>query len=188
MNITANLEIIYDNIRKAAVRAGRDAAAVRVIAVTKYVDVAAMNQVLQAGITDIGENRVQDALRKLPFLERPVTRHLIGSLQTNKVKDAVGEFDLIHSVDRPELVSELARQAARKNCRVEILVQVNISGETSKHGISPDGLDSLLTLINQYETLKPSGLMTMAPFGATPEDARLIYETCPRRTPVEVVE
>lgn len=175
MNISANLEVIKENIKKAAARSGRDHHAIRVVAVTKYVEIDAMNQVIRAGITDIGENRIQDALRKLPFLQAPVTRHLIGTLQTNKVKDAVGEFDLIHSVDRPELVAEIARQTVRKNCRAEILIQVNISGETSKHGIPPDSLDSLLTLINQYETLKPTGLMTMAPLNATAEEARLIF-------------
>ncbi len=156
-------------------RAGYDPSAITLIAVTKYVDIGRINEAIRAGVTDIGENRIQDALLKLPLLEGKPVKHLIGSLQTNKAKQALAEFDLIHSVDRLPLVVELAKQAEKLNKRAEILIQVNISGEVSKHGLSPEQLPQLLEAIKIHPVLIPSGLMTIAPLVSNPELTRPIF-------------
>lgn len=184
MSIAENLIAIHEKINQAAARVNRDPRDIRIVAVTKYVTADQTNEAIRAGITDIGENKVQDALRKFPLLEcppngppsnGPIVKHLIGTLQTNKVKYVIGEFDLIHSVDRLELVEEISRQAVKRNQTVKVLVQVNVSGETSKHGVSPDTLMPLLAAINEHRTLIPSGLMTMAPLEATSDETRRVF-------------
>lgn len=166
---------IKRRIGEAALRAGHDPSVITLIAVTKYVDAGRINEAIRAGVTDIGENRIQDALVKLPLLEGKPVKHLIGSLQTNKTKQALAEFDLIHSVDRLPLVVELAKQAEKMNKRAEILIQLNISREVSKHGLHPEQLPELLEVIKTYPVLIPRGLMTIAPLVPDPELARPIF-------------
>ncbi len=175
MKISANLDTIKEQVRIRAEKANRDPAEITIIAVTKYVDTDRINEAIRCGITDIGENKVQDGLAKFPLLEKEVTKHLIGTLQTNKVKKALETFDLIHSVDREELILELAKQAEKMNFQCRFLIQVNISGETSKHGIHSDELWKLLDYINEFPNLTPAGLMTMAPYGVSPEVTRPIF-------------
>lgn len=175
MNIHENLQLIQTRIRESALKANRDPAKITMIAVTKYVTMDRINEALRCGITDIAENKVQDGVSKFPLLEKEVTKHLIGNLQTNKVKKALETFDLIHSVDREELVLELAKQADKISRPIKFLVQVNISKEISKHGIYADELFGLLDRINGFPKLLPVGLMTMAPFEAGPEEARAIF-------------
>lgn len=180
MSIAANLQQIQAQVKQAAAKTGRDFSGLKIIAVTKYVGVTEMNEVIRAGITDIGENRVQDAKAKFPFLENPpsgakLTRHLIGTLQTNKVKAALAEFDLIHSVDRMELVEALAKEAAKLDRRVELLIQLNISGEITKHGLRPGDFPILLDKIKSFQNLVPCGLMTMAPLTDDPEKTRPVF-------------
>lgn len=175
MSITDNIEIIRKQVQNAAVRVGRDPEAVKIIAVTKYTGVEQMNEAIRAGVTDIAENRIQDALGKFPFVEGAVTKHLIGTLQTNKVKPAILEFDLIHSVDRVELVEALAKEAIKLGRQVKCLIQLNISGEATKHGIGPDDLRTILDKIDSLSNLTPMGLMTMAPFVDDPEQVRPVF-------------
>jgi PLP dependent protein len=163
MSIQSNLVQIEEQIRIAAGRAGRDPAAIKLIAVTKYTGVDSINEAIRAGITDIAENRVQDGVAKFPLLEKPVTRHLIGTLQTNKVKTALSTFNLIHSVDRLELIEALAKEAAKLERQVKFLLQLNISGESTKHGFQPDALPGVLAKISSFDYLIPVGLMTIAP-------------------------
>jgi PLP dependent protein len=175
MSITENLVSIKNRIAASAARTGRDPAGITLIAVTKYVGMDPVNQAIAAGVTDIGENRVQDGQSKFPLLVGKVNRHLIGSLQTNKVKNALQFFDLIHSVDRPDLIHELAKQASKLNRRVEFLIQLNISGEVTKHGLHSDELPVLLQVISGFDCLIPCGLMTIAPLDGEAEAARPIF-------------
>lgn len=180
MSIATNIASIRERIRVSAAKAQRDPDSIMLIAVTKYVGVPEMNQAIGCGITDIAENRVQDGQRKFPFLEGKVKKHLIGTLQTNKVKAALAEFDLIHSVDRPELVLELAKQAEKLQRSIRFLIQLNISGEVTKHGLAPRDLPGFLEFIAAYPLLLPSGLMTMAPQSADPETSRPIFRELKR--------
>jgi len=139
---------------------------VRVIAVTKTHGPAAVRAALAAGITDVGENRVQEALAKQEAVAGlPLTWHLIGSLQRNKARLAVGRFALIHSVDRVELADELARRVPA-GARQAVLVEVNCSGEPQKGGVEPSGLAALLDHLAGRPALEVRGLMTMAPYTA----------------------
>lgn len=139
---------------------------VRIVAVTKTHGPEAVRAAAAAGLLDIGENRVQEALAKQDQLTDLAVRwHLIGTLQRNKARHAVGRFALIHSVDRAELADELARRAA-PGSRQPILVEVNCSGESQKGGVEPAGLPALLDRIRGLPSLELSGLMTMAAFTA----------------------
>jgi PLP dependent protein len=135
---------------------------VRIVAVTKTHPPAAVRAAVAAGLGDIGENRVQEALEKRAALDDvAVDWHLIGTLQRNKARLAVGRFGLIHSVDRVELATELARRAAEGSSQA-ILVQVNCSGEPQKGGVEPDGLPALLEALRPLAGLDVRGLMTMS--------------------------
>lgn len=139
---------------------------VRIVAVTKTHGPEAVRAAVAAGLLDIGENRVQEALAKQDLLtDLPVRWHLIGTLQRNKARHAVGRFALIHSVDRAELAEELARRVAPAS-RQPVLVEVNCSGESQKGGVEPAGLPALLERIRGLPSLELSGLMTMAAFTA----------------------
>jgi PLP dependent protein len=142
---------------------------VRIVAVTKTHGPDAVRAAVEAGLSDIGENRVQEALEKQAALsELPVTWHLIGTLQRNKARHAVGRFGLIHSVDRLELASELDRRVAPDR-RQAVLVQVNCSDEPQKGGVEPEGLVALLDALQGFGRLEVRGLMTMS---ALTDDAR----------------
>lgn len=139
---------------------------VRIVAVTKTHGPEAVRAAVAAGLLDIGENRVQEALAKQDQLtDLPVRWHLIGTLQRNKVRHAVGRFTLIHSVDRSELAEELARRVA-PGSRQPVLVEVNCSGESQKGGVEPAGLPALLDRISGLPSLELQGLMTMAALSA----------------------
>jgi pyridoxal phosphate enzyme (YggS family) len=175
MGIAENLQKIRNRISESAVRAGRDPAGITLVAVTKYVEISLVNEAIRQGVTDIAENRVQDALRKFPQVEGAVVKHFIGTLQTNKVKPVLANFQLIHSVDRIELIDELARQSAALSQSVPFLIQLNISGETTKHGFRPSDLAGVLERLRGNRYLIPSGLMTMAPFSDNPETVRPVF-------------
>ena len=139
---------------------------VRIVAVTKTHGPEAVRAAVAAGLPDIGENRVQEALAKQEALaDCPATWHLIGGLQRNKARHAVGRFALIHSVDRSELADELARRVPA-GTRQAILVEVNCAGEAQKGGVAPDGLERLLDRIAALPGLELRGLMTLAPWTA----------------------
>jgi pyridoxal phosphate enzyme (YggS family) len=148
---------------------------VRIVAVTKTHGPEAVRAALAAGLTDIGENRVQEALRKQELLTGlPVAWHLIGTLQRNKARQAVGRFELIHSVDRGDLSAELARRAA-PGATQPVLVQVNCSDEPQKGGIEPRELPGLLEAIGQLEQLELRGLMTMSALTDDPAEQRRAF-------------
>lgn len=174
--IISNVENVRRAIALAAERAGRDPQEVTLVAVTKTRTVAEIQAVIAAGVTHLGENRVQELAEKFPALSTASgaqpTWHLIGSLQTNKAKQAAQMASLIHSVDRDSLAAELAKMAERLGKPIPVLVQVNVSGEASKHGVSPEGLLPLLRQISGLGGLQVQGLMTIAPQELDPEAAR----------------
>lgn len=153
--------LIQDRIRHHQARGGWTHP-VRIVAVTKTHGPEAVRAALAAGLPDVGENRVQEALAKQELVADPAVRwHLIGSLQRNKAKHAVGRFVLIHSVDRVELADELARRVPEGR-RQAVLVEVNCSGEAQKGGIEPSALEPLLARVAALPSLELGGLMTMA--------------------------
>jgi len=171
-DIRANLDRVRERVARAAERAGRRASDVLLIGVSKTVEVARIRQAIDAGVAALGENRVQEARDKVSEIGRPVPWHLIGHLQTNKVRDALELFDVIHSLDRLELAHELERRAAARGQVVETLLQVNVAAEASKGGVAPDAVGETLDVIGKLAHVHVSGLMTIPPEVERPEEAR----------------
>lgn len=172
-----NLKEIYRNMAHAAMRAGREPSEAKLIAVTKTVRIDLIRKAVDVGLREFGENRVQEAQEKISYLKSEMLHsgivwHLIGHLQKNKVKAAVGLFDLIHSVDSLELAESIDRQAANISKVQRILVQVKLSGEESKYGVPEDELFSLVGRLSDLKNVKLEGLMTMPPFFDDPEKTR----------------
>jgi len=172
MTIADNLASIQERISKAALRAGRDPAAIRLVAVSKTVSAESIQQAIAAGVTILGENYVQEARNKIARIGKQVEWHFIGHLQSNKAKYAVELFSMVHSVDRLSLAEELDQEANKQGKIVPVLIQVNISGEESKSGINPQGTLQLLDRIAGLQHLSVQGLMTMPPWFEDPENAR----------------
>ena len=156
-------------------RAARDEKII-LVAVTKNHGVDLMREAIDAGATDIGENRVQEAAEKFPQLERSVTRHLIGHLQTNKVKPAVKLFDLIQSVDSVHLATALDKAAATLGKVQDVLIQVNAAREPQKSGVLLEDLSALAAFVDAAENLRLRGLMMIAPNLPEPEDCRPLFK------------
>ncbi|HLS47593.1 MAG TPA: YggS family pyridoxal phosphate-dependent enzyme [Gemmatimonadales bacterium] len=148
---------------------------VRIIAVTKTHGVDAVEAARRAGLTSIGENRVQEALAKQAEAPSGMEWHLIGTLQRNKARHAAGRFALIHSIDRLELASELARRMPDGSVQ-PVLVQVNCSGEAQKGGVEPEGIGGLLDGLHAFPALRVDGLMTMAAFDLPEAEQRRTFE------------
>ncbi len=173
--IAANLQRVRERIARAAERAGRRAQDVLLVGVSKTVDVERIREAIAAGIPALGENRVQEAHGKVDELGRPVPWHLVGHLQTNKARDAVELFDVIHSLDRLDLARELGKRASARGRTVSALVEVNVGGEASKGGVAPDELGRLLEGVAALTHVKVRGLMAIPPEAKDPEDARVWF-------------
>ena len=171
-DIRANLQAVHERIARACERAGRKPADVLLIAVSKTVEIERIQRAVAAGVNALGENRVQEAREKVAALGRPVPWHLIGSLQTNKSRDAVELFDWVHSVDRAELARELDRRAHQRGRTVKVLVQVNVGDEPQKGGVVPAELKGLLDAMTSLRNLDVRGLMCIPPATETAEAAR----------------
>ena len=167
-----NLPEVRDRIARAELDAGRSPRSVRLIAVTKAHPVEAVEAALAAGLTHLGENRVEELEAKTRIIGREPTWHLIGHVQSRKAKRAAACADLVHSVDNLKLARKLSRAVVEgaRGCEpgseLDILVQVNVSGEASKSGLDADGAVDTLLEMAELSGLKLAGLMTMAPFGA----------------------
>lgn len=148
---------------------------VLLVAVTKNHSVDQMQEAIDNGVTDIGENRIQEALEKFSALDRNVTKHLIGHLQTNKVKQAVKHFDLIHSVDSQRLAQAVDRAAQSLDKVQDVLIQINLAREESKSGVDPDELDQLLATVETCTHLNLKGLMLVAPNYEQVEQCRPLF-------------
>lgn len=163
-SVEDNYKAIKARVEEAAVKAGRNPDDVRLMAVTKTVESIYINRALDLGADLIGENRVQEYLGKKDELHLDgVEKHLIGHLQTNKVKQIVGEVDMIESVDSLHLAKEISRVSLNKGVTTNILVEVNVGKETSKSGVYIEQLEELLCQIAELEAVKIKGLMTIPP-------------------------
>lgn len=160
--IQANLEEVNRRITEAAKKSGRERSDITLVAVTKTHPTEMMNTAIECGVTDIGENKPQEVRDKFADV-LPVKWHLIGHLQTNKIKYIIDKVCLIHSVDSIHLMDEIDKQAKKHDIVMDILIEVNISGEESKSGISPSELESLLIHAGTLSNIKVRGLMTVAP-------------------------
>ena len=166
------LQDVRRRIDEACARAGRDAASVTLVAIAKTFPADRVRDLLACGQSLFGESRVQEALEKIPAVGEGARWHLVGHLQRNKARHAVGVFELIHSVDSEALARELDRRAAAAGIRQAILLQVNVSGEESKHGVPESGAEGLLETVSGLEHLDPRGLMTIPPWSEDPERSR----------------
>jgi pyridoxal phosphate enzyme (YggS family) len=174
-SIFDNLRCVLDNIAASAARAGRDPSEVRLVAVTKNVDAARICSLVSAGVGHLGENRVQEAAQKIPQVAGSPTWHLVGHLQRNKARHAVELFSVLQSLDSLELAAELDRRCATRGVSLDALLQVNISGESTKYGVAPDAAAGMLREMPRFEHLRVLGLMTMAPYSEDAEDARVWF-------------
>jgi pyridoxal phosphate enzyme (YggS family) len=174
-DIRANLERVRERVARAAERAGRRAEDVLLVGVCKTIDVGRIRQAIEAGVPALGENRVQEARGKIAEIGRPVPWHLVGHLQTNKVRDALELFDLIHSLDRLELAKELDKRGRARGRVVDTLVEVNVGGEASKGGAGPDGLGELLSAVAAMPHVKVRGLMAIPPEATEPDASRVWF-------------
>jgi pyridoxal phosphate enzyme (YggS family) len=175
VQVKENLAAIEARIHAACVRSQRDRSDVQVIAVTKYATLERTQEVVESGCTQLGESRAQDAAKKWTIIGEQATWHFIGHLQTNKVKDVLGKFAWIHSLDRSSLAEELERKAAQLDMPIDCLVQVNVSGEESKYGLAPDAFESFMDELVGMPHIRVRGLMTMAPYESDAEHTRAVF-------------
>jgi len=182
MAISANLALIKGRIRAAAEAAGRDPASVRLVAVSKTRPVADIIEAFQAGQTVFGENYIQELVPKLAEVHEAVQWHVIGHLQSNKVKYIAGRVAMIHSVDRLSLAQEIDRQWGRLGKVCDVLIQVNISGEATKSGTTEAGAIQLIRECALLPHIRMKGLMTMPPFFDDPDAARPYFGELRRLT------
>lgn len=173
--VEQNYQHICDNIRRACQRSGRSFDEVNVIAVTKYVSQETTKAALEAGIVHIGESRAQDGVPKWEALEGQGIWHFIGHLQTNKVGVILGKYQYVHSLDRLSLAKELEKKGKQEGVVTQCMVQVNISGEESKFGLTPNEVLPFLRQIESFQNIELAGLMTMAPYVENPEETRWIF-------------
>jgi len=172
--IKDKLNSVREKIKGAAAKSGRGPDDIVLVCVTKEASPEEAKEAIQAGVTDIGENRIPEAVRKYELLKENagVRWHLVGHLQTNKAKKAVGIFDLIHSVDSLRIAQALQKEAEKIGKMQSILAEVNVSGEGTKYGIAAGGLEELVKAVKGMKNLMLLGLMTMAPYSENPEDSR----------------
>lgn len=175
--IKGNIENIENKIDNACKVSNRNKEEVTLIAVTKTVDVDAVNEAIEAGITDVGENKPQELARKFEVIGDKVKWHLIGSLQTNKVKYIIDKVYMIHSIDRLSLCDEIQKRAEKIDRTIKCLVQINISKEESKHGIyEEEAIEFIKNISKNYPNLRIQGLMTMAPNTEDEEFVKSVFE------------
>ena len=179
MTICANLAEINEKIAVAAAKSGRKREDITLVAVSKTVGAAEVNEAYASGQRVFAENRVQCLLEKLDttaqYNMNDIDWHLIGSLQTNKVKYIIDKVSLIHSVDSIHLAEEINKCAAKKGFKMNCLLQVNVSGEESKHGVELEDVDRIVEEFTKFDNLTLKGLMTMAPFEADEYELRSIF-------------
>lgn len=174
--LAENIAHVRNQIAEAARRAGRDPAEITLVAVSKTRPVELVEMAYNLGVTDFGENRVQEALPKIEHFHPPELRwHLIGHLQSNKAGKVVEPFFCIHSVDSLHLASRLSHYAQEEGKRLAILLQVNVAGEASKEGMAPEETPELARQIAALPALTIDGLMTIAPLVENPEEVRPVF-------------
>ncbi|MCX5801742.1 MAG: YggS family pyridoxal phosphate-dependent enzyme [Candidatus Eisenbacteria bacterium] len=170
--IRARLDCLAERVESAAARAGRNPAEVTVVAVAKTIPVEVVEKAIELGVKHVGENRVQEASPKFDRIGRKVTWHMVGHLQTNKVKRALEIFDVIQSVDSVRLGGAISDRAAATGRTADVLLEVNTSGEATKYGFDPDELAGHVEQMCVLEGIRVRGLMTVGPLAEQPDDAR----------------
>lgn len=175
--IRENLKSIRSNIEDSIKKSNRTDKDVTLIAVTKTVDVDKVLEAIECGVTDVGENKPQELARKFNEIGDKVRWHLIGSLQTNKVKYIIDKVHMIHSLDREALCEEIQKRAEKIDRTIDCLVQVNISKEDSKHGLYEDDVvEFIKNVSSKYSNIRMKGLMTMAPFSEDESEVRNVFK------------
>ncbi len=175
--ISENLKAVQQRIEAACRRAGRDPAEVTLITVSKTIDVDRINAAVAAGAATLGENRVQEVLAKRDAVSPEVRWHLIGHLQTNKVRQIIDKVDLIHSLDSLHLAEEIQKRAQLAGRTVDLLVEVNVGAEESKFGLDPAAVRGFLESLQGMDRIRILGLMTVAPFLEDPESVRMVFRS-----------
>lgn len=174
--IKDNLAIVHQNIRKACESADRNTDEVTLIAVSKTKPVSMLTEAYACGCRDFGENKVQELTSKFEVMPKDIRWHMIGHLQTNKVKYIVDKVCLIHSVDSLKLAQEISAQAVKKQVNVSILIEVNMAGEETKFGVKPQETEALIREISLLPGISIKGLMTIAPYVEDAEDNRQYFK------------
>lgn len=173
MDLRKNKDFVYEQVAQAASQAGRQVSDISIVAVTKYVDRHIAEQLVDLGVKHIGENRVDKFLDKYQALKgKDVTWHLIGSLQRRKVKDIINYVDYFHALDSVKLAAEIQKRADHT---IKCFLQVNVSGEESKHGFAPEQVNEALEELASFDKLEIVGLMTMAPIDADEQELDEIF-------------
>lgn len=175
MSLAENLTQIQQRIKAACERAGRDPSSVTLLAVSKGHPPEAIREAMELGLQFFGESKIQEAKVKIPQCPGRARWHLIGHLQTNKARDAVQFFEMIHSVDSLHLAEEINKRAEQMAKFMPVLIEVNLAGEASKFGYKPDSLLAELNHLNALQRLEIHGLMTMASWSPDPERARPVF-------------
>ncbi len=177
MSLIENISQVFKRISRSAMRVGREPQDIMLVAVTKTVPPERVMEAIEAGLRIFGENRVQEARQKIPEIMKitpdlKISWHMIGPLQRNKVKYAVRLFDIIHSVDSLDLAQEIDKEAKKVKKIQDVLIEVKLSHEETKHGIKPERLFELLEKCSALKNINVRGLMTIPPYSINPEDAR----------------
>ena len=175
--VADNYKKVKQEVTDTAVNCGRDPSEITLIAVSKTKPLSDIEELIDIGVEDYGENKVQELCDKYENVSKPVHFHLIGHLQTNKVKYVVDKACLIHSVDSVKLAKEIQKEAAKRNVISEILIEVNVAEEDSKFGLKVDEVIPFIKEISTYPNIHINGLMTIAPFVENPEDNRKYFRT-----------
>lgn len=170
-----NLQSVEENIKKACEKAGRNREDVTLIAVSKTKPVEMLQEIYDQNIRNFGENKVQEMCDKMEVLPKDIKWHMIGHLQTNKIKYIIGKTELIHSVDSLHLAQEISKQAVKHDVQTDILIEINIANEQTKFGIDAGDTIQLVREIAALPNIHIKGLMTIAPFVENPEDNRLYF-------------
>lgn len=176
MTIYENWKIVKDRVAEAAVRVGREPEQIKIVAVSKTMPVEKLREAVAAGVTILGENRVQEAWSKYQQLGKIASWHLVGHLQTNKVKRALQIFDVIHSVDSFHLAEEIDRRCGQMGRKVEIFVEVKTSDEPTKYGVAPEAAPELVEKISGLPNLQLTGLMTLGKWTTNEREVRSCFK------------
>jgi|SRR5690625_284347 len=173
MSVSENLSLIQDTIKQACKRANRNVEEITIIGVTKYVTIERTKELIAAGITNIGENRTDEMLHKYEQIEEAANWHFIGTLQSRKVKDIIGKVSTIHSLERLSVAKQINNRSA---VPIDCFVQVNVSGEETKHGLNPNEVIPFIKDLKQFDKVRVTGLMTMAPHVDDEGEIRAVFQ------------
>jgi pyridoxal phosphate enzyme (YggS family) len=175
LDIQSNIKDVKENVLEACKKSGREIEEITIIAVTKTRPIAYIAEAVKGGLTSLGENKVQEIRDKYPLVSEAVSWHMIGHLQSNKVKYIIDKVDLIHSVDSLKLAETINEQAIKHNKKAKILLQINIGKESTKFGIDPEETLRLIKTIAPLTNVQIEGLMAVAPYVENPEENRLLF-------------